>query len=141
MLHGTPYIFYQLEFSIPVSDCFHMSFQLGAVFCSSQEIRGFPCQDTELDARVRVQSIPQHIAKETQESDQGENEDNDTEREDKGIHSFHFLALWWWLYSGNLRDWVILYLVIRGWVLLRFLSGSQVSSVAEYPFHWIRKVQ
>ena len=27
-------------------DCFHMSFQSGAVFCSSQEIRGFPCQET-----------------------------------------------------------------------------------------------
>ena len=46
MLHGTPYILYQLEFSVLLSDCFHMSFQLGAVFCSSQEIRGFPCQET-----------------------------------------------------------------------------------------------
>ena len=54
---GTPYIFYQLEFSMLLSDCFHMSFQSGAVFCSSQEIRGFPCQDTanqtpELEFRV-----------------------------------------------------------------------------------------
>ena len=46
MLHGMPYIFYQPEFSVLLSDCFCMSFQSGAVFCSSQEIRGFPCQDT-----------------------------------------------------------------------------------------------
>ena len=46
MLHGTPYIFYQLEFSMLLSDCFCMSFQLGAVFCSSHEIKGFPCQET-----------------------------------------------------------------------------------------------
>ena len=56
-LVGTPYIFYQLEFSMLLSDCFHMSFQLGAVFCSSQAIRGFPCQETvsrtpELEFRV-----------------------------------------------------------------------------------------
>ena len=56
--------------------------------------KGLPLpRHRESDARVRVQSIPQHIAKETQESDQGENEDDDDEREDKGIHSFHFLAL------------------------------------------------
>ena len=35
---------------------------------------------------------------------------------------------------------VILYSVIRGWALLRFLSGSQVSSAVEYPVHLIRKV-
>ena len=57
MCHGTPYILYQPEAPILVSDCFHMSFQSGAVFCSSQEIRGFPCQDTvnwtpELEFRV-----------------------------------------------------------------------------------------
>ena len=46
MLIGTPYILYQPEFSVLLSDCFHMSFQLGVVFCSSQEIRGFPCQET-----------------------------------------------------------------------------------------------
>ena len=45
MLHGTPYIFYQLELSMLLSDCFCMSFQSRAVFCSSQVIRGFPCQD------------------------------------------------------------------------------------------------
>ena len=54
---GTPYILYQLEFSVLLSDCFHMSFQSGAVFCSSQEARGFPCQETksrtpELEFRV-----------------------------------------------------------------------------------------
>ena len=47
MLNGTPYILYQLELSVLLSDCFCMSFQLGAVFCSSQVIRGFPCQETE----------------------------------------------------------------------------------------------
>ena len=57
MLKGTPYILYQPEFSTLLSDCFHMSFQLGAVFCSSQAIRGFPCQETanrtpELEFRV-----------------------------------------------------------------------------------------
>ena len=48
---------YQPEFSMLLSDCFHMSFQSGAVFCSSQVIRGFPCQETasqtpELEFRV-----------------------------------------------------------------------------------------
>ena len=43
--------------SVLLSDCFRMSFQLGVVFCSSQEIRGFPCQETmnrmpELEFRV-----------------------------------------------------------------------------------------
>ena len=57
MLDGTPYIFYQPEFSALLSDCFHMSFQSGVVFCNSQEIRGFPCQATtnqtpELEFRV-----------------------------------------------------------------------------------------
>ena len=46
MLHGTPYILYQLEFSVLLSDCFHMSSQLGVVFCNSQAIRGLLCQDT-----------------------------------------------------------------------------------------------
>ena len=46
MLYGIPYIFYQPEFSVLLSDCFHMSCQSGAVFCNSQEIRGFPYQDT-----------------------------------------------------------------------------------------------
>ena len=59
----------------------------------------------------------------------------------KGIHGFRFLALWWWLYSGKSSGWVILYSVIRGWALPRFLSGSQVSSAVEYPFHLIRKVR
>ena len=57
MLVRTPYIFYQPEFSALLSDCFHMSFQSGAVFCSSQVTRGFPCQETanrtpELEFRV-----------------------------------------------------------------------------------------
>ena len=57
MLDGTPYIFHQPEFSVLLSDCFRMSFQLGAVFCSSQAIRGFPFQETtnctpELEFRV-----------------------------------------------------------------------------------------
>ena len=57
MLSGAPYILYQPEFSVLLSDCLCMSFQLGAVFCSSQEIRGFPCQETvnrtpELEFRV-----------------------------------------------------------------------------------------
>ena len=48
---------YQPEFSVLLSECFRMSFQLGAVFCSSQAIRGFPCQETasrmpELEFRV-----------------------------------------------------------------------------------------
>ena len=38
-------ILYQLEFSVLLLDCFHMSFQLKAVFCNSQEIKGFPCQE------------------------------------------------------------------------------------------------
>ena len=37
---------YQPEFSMLLSECFHMSFQSGVVFCSSQVIRGFPCQET-----------------------------------------------------------------------------------------------
>ena len=44
--YGTPYIFYQPELSVLVSDCFHMSFKSGAEFCSSHTIRGFLCQDT-----------------------------------------------------------------------------------------------
>ena len=48
---------YQLEFSALLSECFHMSFQSGAVFCNSQAIRGFPCQEItnrtpELEFRV-----------------------------------------------------------------------------------------
>ena len=48
---------YQLEFSVLLSECFRMSFQSGVVFCSSQVIRGFPCQETasrmpELEFRV-----------------------------------------------------------------------------------------
>ena len=54
---GIPYILYQPELSALVSDCFCMSFQSGAVFCSSRTIRGFPCQETtnwmpELEFRV-----------------------------------------------------------------------------------------
>ena len=45
MHFGMSYILYQPEFSMLLSDCFRMSFQLGAMFCSSQEIRGFPCQE------------------------------------------------------------------------------------------------
>ena len=57
MLYGTPYILYQPELSMPVLDCFCISFQSGAVFCSSHEIRGFPFQETmnrmpELEFRV-----------------------------------------------------------------------------------------
>ena len=57
MLERMPYILYQPEFSVLLSDCFCMSFQSGAVFCGSQEIRGFPCQETtnwtlELEFRV-----------------------------------------------------------------------------------------
>ena len=37
---------YQPEFSLLSSERFHISFQSGAVFCSSQVIRGFPCQET-----------------------------------------------------------------------------------------------
>ena len=36
---------YQPEFSVLFLECFRMSFQSGAVFCSSQEARGFPCQE------------------------------------------------------------------------------------------------
>ena len=48
---------YQPEFSVLLSECFHISFQSGAVFCSSQVIKGFPCQETvsrmpELEFRV-----------------------------------------------------------------------------------------
>ena len=38
---------YQPEFPSLLSDCFLISFQSGAVFCSSQAMRGFPCQETE----------------------------------------------------------------------------------------------
>ena len=41
-----PYILYQLEFSVLLLDNFCMSFQSGVVFCNSQEIKGFPCQET-----------------------------------------------------------------------------------------------
>ena len=97
-------------------------------------------RDRESDARVRVQSIPEHIAEEAEESNQGEYEGDYYEGEDECIHDFHFQALWWWLYSGKSSSQVILYSVIKGWALPRFLSGSQVSSAAEYPFHLIRKV-
>ena len=48
---------YQPEFSMLLLECFHMSFQSGVVFCSSQVIRDFPCQETmsqtpELEFRV-----------------------------------------------------------------------------------------
>ena len=48
---------YQPEFSVLLSECLPMSFQSGVVFCSSQVIRGFPCQETaswtpELEFRV-----------------------------------------------------------------------------------------
>ena len=48
---------YQLESSVLLSECFRMSFQSGAVFCSSQVIRSFPFQETasqtpELEFRV-----------------------------------------------------------------------------------------
>ena len=48
---------YQPEFSVLLSECFHMSFQSGVVFCSSHVIRGFPSQETasrmlELEFRV-----------------------------------------------------------------------------------------
>ena len=45
--YGTPYILYQLVLPELLSDCFLMSFQSGAVFCSSQVIRDFPCQETK----------------------------------------------------------------------------------------------
>ena len=59
MLYGMPYILYQLVLPELLLDCFHMSFQSGEVFCSSQVIRGFPCQETmnwvlELEFRVYV---------------------------------------------------------------------------------------
>ena len=41
---------YQPEFSMLFSECFRMSFQLGAVF-----------RDRKSDTRIRVQSIPQNI--------------------------------------------------------------------------------
>ena len=47
MLDGTPYILYQLELSELLSDCCCISFQSGAVFCCSQAIRDFPCQEIE----------------------------------------------------------------------------------------------
>ena len=46
MLHGTPYILYQLELSMLLLDCFCMSFQSGEEFCSSHAIRALPCQET-----------------------------------------------------------------------------------------------
>ena len=57
ILYGTPYILYQLILPELLLDCFCMSFQSGVVFCNSQEIGGFPCQDTtnwvlELEFRV-----------------------------------------------------------------------------------------
>ena len=42
---GTPYILHQLELPELDSDCFHMSFQSGAVFCNSHAISNFPCQE------------------------------------------------------------------------------------------------
>ena len=57
------------------------------------------------------------------------------------VHGFCFLALWWWLYSGKSDGRAILYSKISDWALPRFLSGSQVSSAAEYPFHLIRNVR
>ena len=67
----------------------------------------------ESDARVRVQSIPQHVAEEAKESDQGEGKNDDNQGEGESIHDFYFLALWW-LYSGKSDSQVILYSVIRG---------------------------
>ena len=67
-------------------------------------------------------------------------EKQDDKREGECVHGFSFPALWRWLYSGKLVGQAILYSVISGWTLLRFLSGSQVSSAVEYPFHLIRKV-
>ena len=46
MLIGMPYILYQPELSMLLSDCFRMSFQSGEVFCNSHAIRDFPCQET-----------------------------------------------------------------------------------------------
>ena len=45
-IRGRAFYPYQPEFSALDSDCFRISFQSGAVFCSSQEMRGFPCQET-----------------------------------------------------------------------------------------------
>ena len=44
---GMPYIFYQLELSMLVLDCFLMYFQSGVVFCNSQVIGALPCQEIE----------------------------------------------------------------------------------------------
>ena len=54
---GNTFYAYQPEFSLLSSESFRMSFQLGAVFCSSQAIRGSSCQETanqtpELEFRV-----------------------------------------------------------------------------------------
>ena len=49
-------------------------------------------RDHELDARVRVQSIPECVAKKTKEGDQGEDKDDDNEEEDEGVHGFRFHA-------------------------------------------------
>ena len=57
MLVGTSYICYQSALAELLADCFRMSFQSGAVFCNSQVIRGFPCQDIEkwtLELEFRV---------------------------------------------------------------------------------------
>ena len=70
-----------------------------------------------------------------------ENEKQDDEGEGERVHDVRFLALWWWLYSGKSVSRVILYSVTSGWALPRFLSGSQVSSAAEYPFHLIRNMR
>ena len=80
-----------------------------------------------MDAQVRVQSVPQYGAKETKESNQGENEGNDYQGEDEGVHDFRFLALWWCLYLGKSRGQVILYSAIRGWAFPKF------HSVPRYP--------
>ena len=108
----------------------------------------FPCdkgfslpRDFKPDARVSVQGIPQHVAQQAEKSKKGENEGNDDMGEDKGIHVFHFLALWWWLYSRKSCGQAILYSVIKGWVFPRFCSGSQVYLAVGYPFHLTRKVQ
>ena len=92
------------------------------------------------DTGIRVQGIPQDVGDESQEGYDGKNEKQDDEGEDEHVHGFRFLALWWWLYSGKLVGRAILYSVVSGWALLRFLSGSQVSSAVEYPFHLIRNV-
>ena len=46
MPSGMAYILYQPEFSMLLLECFCMSFQSGAVFCSSHKMKGFPCQET-----------------------------------------------------------------------------------------------